>query len=47
MNDLKIKGWKQQFFEVKKIGNEPKLTPPPWRKFKEPEIKIQVDNKKS
>jgi hypothetical protein len=35
-----IKDWKRQFFEVKKIGDEPPLNKDGfWKKFKPPEIK--------
>ena len=37
--DRKIRDWKQQMFEVRKIGAEPALTRPPWKKFKAVEIK--------
>jgi len=37
--DRKIRDWKQQFFKVRKIGPEPGLTRPPWKKFKPVEIK--------
>jgi hypothetical protein len=37
--DEKVKDWKQQMFEVRKIGPEPALTRPPWKKFKPVEIK--------
>lgn len=36
--EIRIKGWKQQFFEVRKIGDEKPLTLPPWKKFKAPWI---------
>lgn len=39
MNEKKVHDWKQQMFEVKKIGKEPGLTQPPWKKFKPAEIK--------
>ena len=45
MNEGKIRDWKQQFFEVKKIGPEPGLTQPPWKKFKPVEIKAVDGNK--
>ena len=32
--EIKIKPWKQQFLEVKKIGEEPPMTPPPWKRPK-------------
>lgn len=35
----KVCDWKQQFFEVHKIGVEPSMTRPPWKKFKPVEIK--------
>lgn len=45
MNERKITDWKQQFFEVRKIGEEPALTRPPWKKFKPEEIKAVDGNK--
>ena len=35
----KIHDWKQQFFEVKKIGPEPGMTRPPWKVYRPKEIK--------
>jgi hypothetical protein len=43
-----IKNWKQQFFEVKKIGDEPSLNKDGfWKKFKPVEIKAVVDGDKA
>jgi len=39
MKESSVRDWKQQFFEAKKIGPEPALTRPPWKKFKPVEIK--------
>ena len=39
MKESKVHDWKHQMFEVRKIGAEPALTRPPWKKFKPVEIK--------
>jgi len=45
--EQKVKDWRQQFFEVRKIGPEPGLTQPPWKKFKPTEIKAVGDGNKT
>lgn len=44
MEPKKIPDWKQQFFEVKKIGPEPGMTRPPWKQYKPPVIKEDRGN---
>jgi hypothetical protein len=47
MKEKIVKDWKQQMFEVRKIGPEPGLTRPPWKKYRPPEIKgIDPDGRK-